>query len=81
MDAPDRALRRLRDAYGAGDVSTDTLEARATLALTGHADKAIWDLPDLGSVNGTLLNGRRVRRSRLRPGDRLEVGVTLIDIR
>ena len=35
MDA-ERALRRLRDAYGAGDVSTATLEVRTALALTGQ---------------------------------------------
>ena len=45
MDAPDRALRRLRDAYGAGDVSTATLEARAAMALTGRVEDAVWDLP------------------------------------
>jgi len=45
MDARDRALNRLRDAYGAGVVSTDTLEARAALALMGRVDDAIWDLP------------------------------------
>ena len=33
-----------------------------------------WVLQDLGSTNGTLLNGIRVGRSELRPGDRLLVG-------
>ena len=45
MDAPERALRRLRDAYGAGHVSTATLEARAADVLKGHIEDAIWDLP------------------------------------
>ncbi len=36
---------------------------------------------DLGSANGTLLNGRFVTRARLRRGDVLELGVTEIDIR
>ena len=45
MDPSQRALRRLRDAYGAGVVSTDTLEVRTALALTGRVDDAIWDLP------------------------------------
>ena len=45
MDARERALNRLRDAYGAGHVSTATLERRTTLALTGNVDDAIWDLP------------------------------------
>jgi ABC transport system ATP-binding/permease protein len=29
---------------------------------------------DLGSTNGTLVNGRRVERTVLRPGDLLQVG-------
>ena len=45
MDATERALRRLKLAYGAGQVSTDTLEVRAALALAGRTDDAIWDLP------------------------------------
>ena len=144
MDAPERALRRLRDAYGAGQVSTDTLEVRAALALRGQVEDAIWDLPrwrplkrepvrglivdrhewpladkgrwvigrgsdcdvqipgddavsrrhaeiavragiclirDLGSCNGTLLNGRHVTRARLRPGDVLELGETEFRVR
>lgn len=143
MDAADRALRRLRDAYGAGDVSTATLEVRTALALTGRAEDAVWDLPrwrpfarepvrgvvldgsewplaergrwtigrssdceillyddavsrrhaeiavragiclvrDLGSCNGTRLNGRFVTRARLRRGDVLELGVTELRIR
>jgi FHA domain len=45
VDATERALNRLRDAYGAGQVSTDTLELRTALALTGRVDDAVWDLP------------------------------------
>jgi FHA domain len=33
-----------------------------------------WLLQDLASTNGTLVNGRRVGRCELRPGDRLLVG-------
>ena len=143
MDAGDRALRRLRDAYGAGEVSTATLEVRTALALTGRAEDAVWDLPrwrpfsrdpvralvldtyewplaekgrwtlgrgsdcdialyddsvsrrhaeiavraglclvrDLGSCNGTLLNGRPISRARLRRGDVLELGETELRVR
>ena len=45
MDTSRRALNRLRDAYGAGVLSTDTLEVRTGLALAGAVDEAIWDLP------------------------------------
>jgi hypothetical protein len=45
VNAPERALRRLRDAYSAGHVSTATLEVRAAAVLGGHLEDAIWDLP------------------------------------
>ena len=38
-----------------------------------------WTLADLGSTNGVLLNGRRVRGLQpLHPGDRIELGSTEI---
>jgi FHA domain len=39
-----------------------------------------WIVQDLASKNGIALNGARVGRSQLRPGDRLAVGLQLIDI-
>ena len=145
MHTPDRALRALRDAYGAGHVSTATLESRAEWVLGGRVEDAVWDLPkrwwrpappvrslvagdlefplaergrwvlgrgsdcdltlgddddtvsrrhaeiaaraglclirDLDSCNGTLLNGRPVRRARLRRGDVLLMGETEIRVR
>ena len=144
MDAIERALHRLKYAYGAGQVSTDTLELRTALALTGRTDDAIWDLPrrwlkpappvraivmdrqewpltekgrwvvgraldadiligsddavsrhhaeiavragvcqirDLGSCNGTLLNGRCVERARLKRGDLIVIGETELWVR
>jgi pSer/pThr/pTyr-binding forkhead associated (FHA) protein len=32
------------------------------------------DVEDLGSTNGTFVNGRKVRRAPLRAGDTLKVG-------
>jgi len=37
-------------------------------------------LVDEGSKNGTLLNGERVRRSPIRPGDQIQLGRTLIEV-
>lgn len=34
----------------------------------------VWAIQDLGSTNGTLLNGAAVARARLRPGDLLSIG-------
>ena len=145
MQTPDRALRALRDAYGAGHVSTATLESRAEWVLGGRVEDATWDLPakrwwrpapavrslvagelefplsekgrwilgrgsgcdltldaddtvsrqhaeiavraglclvrDLDSCNGTVVNGRAVRRARLRRGDLLVLGETEIRVR
>lgn len=35
---------------------------------------ACWTVEDLGSTNGTWVNGRRVQRARLRPGDEVRLG-------
>jgi hypothetical protein len=46
VQPPERALQRLRDAYGAGHLSTATLEARAEWVLGGgYVEDALWDLP------------------------------------
>lgn len=37
---------------------------------------ATYWLVDLGSTNGTLLNGRRITREKLQPGDRITIGST-----
>lgn len=144
MQPAERALQLLRDAYGAGHLSTATLESRTEWVLGGRVDDALWDLPkrwwrpapsvralvagdvewplgergrwvvgrasscdfvlarddtvsrrhaeiavraglcllrDLDSCNGTFVNGRAVRRARLRRGDVLRVGETEIRVR
>lgn len=35
---------------------------------------------DMASTNGVILNGQRVTRSPLRPGDRIEIGPFTIDV-
>jgi len=35
---------------------------------------------DLGSTNGTFVNGRRVTRSSIHPGDELTVGTTRLRV-
>jgi hypothetical protein len=40
---------------------------------------ALW-LRDLGSRNGTLVNGRSVAHHRLRPGDRVTIGASLLRV-
>jgi hypothetical protein len=40
-----------------------------------------WVILDLGSTNGTELNGRRVNRHRLSPGDRILIGGATLEFR
>ncbi len=40
----------------------------------------MWVLHDLSSTNGTFLNGHRVTRCQLRPGDRLALGEALLRV-
>jgi glycosyltransferase A (GT-A) superfamily protein (DUF2064 family) len=56
------------------DESVSRLHARLVARDGG------WVLQDLESTNGTLLNGVRVGRCELRPGDRLLVGTSLLQV-
>jgi pSer/pThr/pTyr-binding forkhead associated (FHA) protein len=40
-----------------------------------------YALVDLGSTNGTMVNGRKVREHELEDGDRITIGRTTIDFR
>lgn len=40
-----------------------------------------WVIVDLGSTNGTEVNGKRVNRHRLQPGDRIVFGETTLEFR
>src|SRR5438105_737463 len=41
-------------------------------ALTFHS--GYWELADLGSTNGVKVNGNRVQKKVLKPGDRITIG-------
>jgi pSer/pThr/pTyr-binding forkhead associated (FHA) protein len=66
-----------------------TPEADIRLADTGvsrrhgmvRRDSEHWFYEDLGSTNGSAINGRRVGKSELRDGDRLELGNTVLVFR
>jgi pSer/pThr/pTyr-binding forkhead associated (FHA) protein len=41
----------------------------------------VWTLTDLGSTNGTQLNGQVVQRRELGEGDRITIGTTVLEFR
>jgi hypothetical protein len=73
ISAPRAVLGRSRECevrVGDANVSRKHAEIR-------HEDDAWW-IVDLGSTNGTLINGRRAKRERLTAGDRISLGSTEI---
>lgn len=70
--SPNRQLRVGRDPgtdLTLTDPTVSKVHARVVVDASGQAT-----VFDLKSTNGSAVNGRRVRRSPLRPGDHLEVG-------
>ena len=57
-------------------VLEDRLASRQHVRLVPEA--GVWYAEDLGSTNGTLLNGRRVQRERLSDGDTIRIGTTVL---
>jgi pSer/pThr/pTyr-binding forkhead associated (FHA) protein len=55
-------------------VIDDTLASRRHIRVL--KDAGAWTVEDLGSRNGTLVNGQRVQRQGLKDGDLLKVGGT-----
>jgi len=43
--------------------------------------EGVFYLDDLGSTNGTFVNGRRVGRTRILPGDRITLGNSVLELR
>lgn len=58
-----RIARTLSAAYAGGLLSEETFDHRIDEVLQ-----------DLASMNGSFVNGARVGRCQLRPGDRLRIG-------
>jgi hypothetical protein len=58
------------------DVNISRRHAKLTQDVVGT-----WKLTDLGSTNGTRLNGRPITAALLRDGDQISVGVTVLEFR
>jgi hypothetical protein len=59
------------------EIRVSDLNVSRRHAEVRHDDATYW-IVDLGSTNGTLVNGKRVERERLRDGDRITLGSTEI---
>lgn len=58
------------------DIVVHDLNASRTHAELHFEAQGVWVISDLGSTNGTKVNGNLVPSSALRPGDHVTIGVT-----
>lgn len=58
------------------DIVLDDLNASRTHAEIFRESPSVWGLADLGSTNGTLVNGKHIASVLLNDGDRITVGTT-----
>lgn len=64
---------------GADIVLSDPAVSRRHAEIHREGDE--WSVVDLGSTNGTEVNGKRVNRHRLNPGDRIAFGESVLEFR
>ena len=69
---PPGAVKTIGRSTGAQFIVDAPLVSRLHCQLTATADAL--QVEDLGSTNGTFVNGKRIRASALRDGDRVTVG-------
>jgi pSer/pThr/pTyr-binding forkhead associated (FHA) protein len=55
------------------------LVSRVHCRLTAHSSTRL-EVQDLGSTNGTYVNGQRIMRTELKPGDKLAVGRAELEV-
>ncbi len=67
------SLKTLGRATGADFILDEALISRVHCRVEVNASGDL-DVTDLGSTNGTFVNGTRVTTARLVPGDRVKVG-------
>ena len=58
------------------DISIQDINASRTHAELRFEPQGVWVLTDLGSTNGTFVNGREITSQPLAEGDRITVGMT-----
>ena len=82
LELADGAMVGVRDGLVLGRVSACDVVVADAKASRRHAqlivEAGVVEVEDLGSSNGTMLNGKPVDRRMLRDGDRIEIGKTVI---
>src|SRR6266571_4646770 len=79
LERPEVTIGRALDAdVRVNDTRASRLHARITTECNEATGEKHFRLSDLGSTNGTLLNGRPVDEAYLQDGDKFEVGDQLI---
>ena len=73
----DLASARFLMGRGSGnDIVVDDINASRAHAELRHEPQGVWVITDLGSTNGTLVNGREISSQVLRDGDYITIGMT-----
>ncbi|MDR0514622.1 MAG: FHA domain-containing protein, partial [Coriobacteriaceae bacterium] len=70
------APRLLMGRDSTSDIEVDDINASRTHAELRQGQSGVWIINDLGSTNGTLVNGKEVTTQALRDGDYLTIGMT-----
>lgn len=82
LELADGAMVGVRDRLVIGRVAACDVVVADNKASRRHAqlivEAGVVEVEDLGSSNGTMLNGKPVERRMLRDGDRIEIGKTVI---
>ena len=84
LERPDGTRVELVDGLTLGRSDENTVKLRDARASRKHArivaDGSGWSVEDLGSSNGTFVDGAQVRRSRLDRGQTLTIGDTPLKV-
>ena len=71
-------LRLEGDSVSIGREKTNSVYLRDDAISRSHAhlefEKGVWTVVDLGSSNGTSLNGKRIKREQLHHMDEIQLG-------
>lgn len=70
------SARLLMGRESKNDIAVHDVNASRTHAELRFEPQGVWTITDLGSTNGTLVNGREIATQPLSEGDRITIGMT-----